>query len=140
MKTIFEDQFQILNLPINVIGNSSNNSGTKINLSVFVQKHYLRTNYVEANIEEDIDMKNYFKIKNLLCPEEHSDAVCKSHLNSGLKDPSIIRNTAHVDFNDKNIDKVKFVKVNSLPAVGEHLTAKYYVDNSISNSVEEASC
>ena len=47
-----------LNMPINVFGNSnSNNSDNKIDTSLFVQKPYLRTNYIEANIEEDIDFK-----------------------------------------------------------------------------------
>ena len=43
-------------MPINVFGNSnSNDSGNKIELSLFVQKPYSRTLYIEANIEEDID-------------------------------------------------------------------------------------
>ena len=51
-------------MPINVFGNSnSNDSGNKIDTSLFVQKPYLRTNYIEANIEEDIDLKNQFGIK-----------------------------------------------------------------------------
>ena len=45
-------------MPINVFGNSSNNSRNRIDTSLFVQKPYLRTNYKEANIEEDIDFKN----------------------------------------------------------------------------------
>ena len=49
--------FIILNMPINVFGNSSNTNDNKIDTSLFVQKPYLRTNYIEANIEEDIDMK-----------------------------------------------------------------------------------
>ena len=49
----------ILNMPINVFGNSSNNSEHKIDTSLFVQKPYLRTNYIEANIE-DIDLKNQY--------------------------------------------------------------------------------
>ena len=42
---------------INVFGNSysSNDEGYKIDTSLFVQKLCLRTNYLEANIEEDID-------------------------------------------------------------------------------------
>ena len=44
-------------MPINVFGNSSNNSDNKIDTSLFVQKPYLRTNYIEANIEEDNDLK-----------------------------------------------------------------------------------
>ena len=35
----------------------------------------MRTNYIESKIEEDIDLKNQFKIKNLPFPQEISDAV-----------------------------------------------------------------
>ena len=50
-------------MPINVFGNSnSNDIGNKIGTSLFVQKPYLRTNYVESNIEEDIDLKNQYRI------------------------------------------------------------------------------
>ena len=47
-------------MTINVFGNSSfsNNNGNKIGTSLFVPKPYLRTNYIESNIEEDIDLKN----------------------------------------------------------------------------------
>ena len=39
-------------MPINVFHNSnSNNSDNKIDTSLFVQKPYLRTNYIESNIE-----------------------------------------------------------------------------------------
>ena len=48
-------------MPINVFGNSnSNNSVKKIDTSLFVQKPYLRTNYLESNLEEDDDLKNQF--------------------------------------------------------------------------------
>ena len=53
--------FNYLNMPINLFGNS-NISENKIKLSFLVQKPYLRTNYIEANIEEDIDLKNQHKI------------------------------------------------------------------------------
>ena len=76
-------------------------------------------------------MKNQFRIKNLPFPVENADAVCKSYVDSGLNHTSIIRNTAHVDFNDENLDNVRFVKVNSLPAVSQHLTPKHYVDDAI---------
>ena len=43
---------------IDVFGNShSNDSGNKIDTSIFVQKPYLRTNYIETNIEENINLK-----------------------------------------------------------------------------------
>ena len=47
-------------MPINVFGNIK-----KIDTSFFVQKPYLRTNYTESNTEEDIDLKNQYRIKNL---------------------------------------------------------------------------
>ena len=34
-------------------------SDNQIDTSNFVKKSYLKTNYIEANIEEDIDMKNH---------------------------------------------------------------------------------
>ena len=47
-------------MPINVFGNSNSNdsNNNKIDTSLFVQKPYLRSNYREANFEEDIDLKN----------------------------------------------------------------------------------
>ena len=126
-------------MPINVFGNSSNNSDNKIDTSLFVQKPYLRINYIEANIEEDFDLKNQYRIKNVLDPISIREVCSKNYVDNLFNDPSIIKNTAHVDFNDKNLDNVRFVKVNSMPAVGEHLTAKYYVDTAISNSVDESS-
>ena len=50
-----------------VFGNksSSRDDGNKTDTSLFVQKLYLRTNYTESNIEENIDLKKQFRIKNL---------------------------------------------------------------------------
>ena len=52
-------------MPPNVFRNSSNNSDNKIDTFVFVQKPYLRSNYIDCNIEEDIDLKNQYRIKKL---------------------------------------------------------------------------
>ena len=46
---------------LNVIGSALSISENKIDTTLFVQKPYLRTNCLESNIEEDIDMKNQFK-------------------------------------------------------------------------------
>ena len=82
--------FGYLSTSTNVFGNSLNNSENIIHTSINVRKHYLRTNYIEPNIEEDIDMNNQHKFKRLPCSIENSDAVCKSYVYSGLNDPSII--------------------------------------------------
>ena len=126
-------------IPINVFGNSSNNSDKIIDTRLFVQKTYLRTNYIVANIKEDIDLKNQNRFKILPDPVSIREAASKKYVDFKFIDSSIIKNTAHVDFNDKNLDNVRFVKVNSMVAVGEHLTAKCYVDNSIANAIDEPS-
>ena len=52
-------------MPNNVFGNSnSDDNVSQIDTLLFVQKPYPRTNYIEANIEEDIDLENQFRIKN----------------------------------------------------------------------------
>ena len=47
-------------MPINVFGysSSSHGDGNKYDTSLFVQKPYLRTIYIESNNEKDITMKN----------------------------------------------------------------------------------
>ena len=102
----------ILNMPINVFGKSSNNSDNKIDTSLFVQKPYLRTNYIESNIEEDIDMKNQYRIKNLCDPVSKPEAASKSHVDNLFNDSNIVKNNAHTDLNDRNITNARFIQVN----------------------------
>ena len=117
-------------MPINEFGNSSNNSDNKIDTSLFVQKPYLRTNYIESNIEVDIDLKNQYRIKNLPDPISTREACSKNLFN----DPSIVKNTEHMDLNDRNITNAIFIPVNQMPQIDSHLTAKIYVDNAINQS------
>ena len=126
-------------MPINVFGNSSNNSDNKIDTSMFVQKPYLRTNYIEANIEEDIDLKNQFRIKNLPDPISIREAASKNYVDNLFNDTSIVKNNAHIDLNDRNITNARFIQVNQLPQTDSHLTAKLYVDNAISDGINEQS-
>ena len=122
-------------MPINVFGNSdSNNSDNKNDTSLFVQKAYLRNNYKESNIEEDIDLKNQFRIKILLDPISIREAASKNYVDKFFNDPSIIKNNAHIDLNDRNITNARFFQVNQLPLFDSHLTAKFFVDISIDES------
>ena len=126
-------------MPINVFGKSSNNSDNKNDTSLFVQKPYLRTNYIESNIEEDIDLKNQYRIKNLPYPTEIQDACSKNYVHNKFNDPSIVKNNAHIDLNNRNITNCRFLSVNQLPQIDSHLTAKLYVDKAISDSIDEPS-
>ena len=121
-------------MPINVFGNSSNNSEQKIDTSLFVEKHFLRTNYVEANIKEVIDLKNQYRIKNLPDPISIREAASKNYVDNLFNDPSILKNNANIDLNDRNITNARFIQVNQLPQIDSHLTAKLYVDNAIDES------
>ena len=127
-------------MPINVFGNSSSSyDNNKIDTSLFVQKPYLRTNYIESEIEEIIDMKNQYRIKNLPDPISNREACSKNYVDNLFNDSSIIKNTKHIDLNDRNITNARFIQVNQLPQIDSHLTAKLYVDNTISDRVNEDS-
>ena len=51
-----------------------------------------------------------------------------------FNDPSIVKNNAHIDLNDRNITNARFIQVNQLPQIDSHVTAKLYVDNAIDES------
>ena len=118
-------------MPINVFGNSSNNFEHKTDTSLFVQIPYLKTNHIDSKIEGDIDLKTQFRIKNLPDPISIRKAASKNYVDNLFNDPSIVKNNAHEDLNDKNITNARFIQVTQLPQIDSHLTAKLYVDNSI---------
>ena len=74
-------------MPTNVFGisSSSNNNGKKIDTSKFVEKPYLRTNYI--NIRE---------------------AASKNFVDDLFNDPSVIKSTSFIDLNDRNITNARF--------------------------------
>ena len=119
-------------MPINVFGNSNSIiSGNKIDTSLFVQKPYLRTNYIESNIEEDIGLKNQNRIKILPDPVSIREPASNNYVDIKFDDPSLIKNSEHIDLNDKNITNARFIYVNQLPQIDSHSTAKLSVDNAI---------
>ena len=88
-------------------------------------------------LKKTFHMKNQNRIENLLKPLSILEPASKLNVDNKFNDSSRTKNTAHVDVNDKNLDNVGFIKVNSLPAIGEHLTALFYVGNTVSNSVDD---
>ena len=110
-------------MPICVFGNSSNNSENEIDTSLFVWKPCLRTFYMESNIEEDIDLKNQFRIKNLPDPISIREDCIKIYVDNILKND--------INFIDGRIKNLNFVRINYQPAVNEHLNPKLYVDTAI---------
>ena len=122
-------------MPINVFGKSnSNDNGNKIDTSLFVQNPYLRTNYIQTNIEEDIDLKNQFRIKNLPDPISIQEAASKNCVDNFFNNTSTIKSNDHIDLNDRKITNARFIQVNQWPRIDSQLTPKLYVDNSIDES------
>ena len=76
-------------------------------------------------------MKNQLGNQTLPDPVNIREAASKNYVENLFNDPSIIKNNAHIDLNDRNITKARFVQVNQLPRISSHLTAKLYVDNAI---------
>ena len=129
----------ILNIPVNVFGNSSNNSDNKIDTSLFVQKPYLRTNYIESNIEEDIDLKNQYRIKNLPDPLSTRETCSKNYVDNLFNDPSIVKNTEidqsslvrnnqDNDFGNYNLTNINSITLNKQAENDNEVITKAYVD------------
>ena len=74
----------------------------------------------------------------LMSPKTIMKLPNKYYVDKKFINPSIIKNTAHVDFTHKNLDNIRFIKVTGMPAVEEHLAAKYYIDQPIYQSVDES--
>ena len=115
-------------MPINVFGNSSNNSDNKLDTSLFVQKPYLRTNYIESNIEEDIDLKNQFRIKNLPDPTNLQDAGTKNYIINSVDEPSLVRNNKDNDFGNYNLTNINSITLNKPAENDNEVITKAYVD------------
>ena len=119
-------------MSINVFGNASNNADIKIDTSFFVQRPYLRTNYIEANIEEDIDLKGRYRIHNLPDPISIRETCSKNYVDNLFNDPSIKKNTTHIDLNDRKNTNARFIQVNQLPQIDSHPTAKFIQTENVS--------
>ena len=120
-------------MPINVFGNSNSNiNGDKIDTSLFVQKPFLRTFYIEANIEEDIDLKNQFGIKILAHPISIREAASKNYVDEaiflGVNESLLLR--LHPDVLS-NLDERDYILLDSTvtpPWTTFEIPNKNYVD------------
>ena len=79
-------------------------------------------------------MKNQFRIKNLPDPISIRETCGKNYFDNLFNHPSIVKNTEHVDLNDRIITNARFIQVNQWPQIDSHLTPKLYVDSAIDES------
>ena len=64
-------------------------------------------------------------ISSLTSPKTIIEIPTENYVDKKFIVPSIMRITTHVDFTDKNLDNIRFIKVNNTPAVEEHVTPKF---------------
>ena len=117
-------------MPINVFGNSSNNNNNdnKIDTSLLVKKPYLRTNYIESKIEEDIDLKNQYKIKNLPDPISRREAASKNYVDNAVDESSLVKNIQDNDFGNPNLTMINSITLNKEAENDNQVITKAYVD------------
>ena len=115
-------------MPINVFGNSSHDNINKIDTSLFVQRPYLRANYIESNIEEDIDLKNQYRIINLPDPTNLHDACNKSYIDKSIDEISLVRNNKDNDFGNYNLTNINTITLTKQAENGNEVITKAYVD------------
>ena len=89
--------------------------------------------------DEKLERGHILLNSTLTSPKTILEIPTKNYVDNKFNDSSIIKNTDHVDFNDKNLDYVHSIKVNSYPTLDEQLTPKFYVDNFVLNNVDEVS-
>ena len=118
-------------MPINVFGNSSsnnNNNDNKIDTSLFVKKPYLRHNYIKSNIEEDIDFKNQYRIKNLPDPINLTDACNKYYVDNSINESSLLRLDSNEILDLDNQDSILLNSTLIEPKTIIELPMKAYID------------
>ena len=114
-------------MPTNVFGNSSHDNNNKIDTSLFVQKPYLRSNYIEANIE-DIDLKDQFRIKNVPDPISIREVCSKNYVDNSINEASLIRNNKNNDFDNYNLNNKNSLTLNTQAVNDNEVITKSYVD------------
>ena len=100
-------------MPINVFGNSnSNDNNNKIDTSKFVQKSYLRSNYIETDLDHDINLNNQYRIINLPDPINNKDGVNKIYIDNKIGDiiKRNIQNDDYISFLDNDNVEYKLIK------------------------------
>ena len=109
---------------------SSNNTG--------VSKGYVRANYIESNIEENIDLKNQFKIKNLPNPINLQDPATNYYVDNKtnnivneIDNNTIVRNNKNTNFNNITFTILESIYVNRDPNFPLEVSTKQYTDDSI---------
>ena len=130
---------------MNVFGSTSSTNQANLDTTLFVQKPYfLRTNYLESDMEEDIDMKQKFKIKKLVDPTNDFDAVNKKYIDKNINESSLLRIPTYEPLTNhyvsrKNVESNKVIELATTNYVNNDISIKNYNKaNDIVDSIDVA--
>ena len=95
-------------MTISVFGNSSQSN----DLSQYARKSYIKSNYIETDIDHDINLKNQYRIINIPNPINNKDSVNKIYIDTKIADiiKRNIQNDDYVSFLDTDNFEYKLVK------------------------------
>ena len=85
--------------------------------------------------DEKMEQDSIILNSTLTSPKTISEIPTKNYVDNKFNDPSIIKNTDHVDFNGKYIDKVRWSKVNEMSEAPNDLVAKLYVEDALRDTL-----
>ena len=117
-----------------------------VNQLLQIDSHLTAKLYVDKVISDSIDESSLLRLdpdeklaqdtiifnSTLSTPKTIIELPTKNYVDNKFEDPSIIKNTDHVDFNNNYLDNVRMATVNELPEWPNELTSKFYVDRALS--------
>ena len=106
-------------MPISVSASTTSGSfANTLDTNLFAKTPYSGTIYIKSYIQEDIQIQNQFKTKIISDPISIKEVIAKNYVDQLFNYAIILKNTAHVDFNDNNLDKFRFLKNKQLSSNG----------------------
>ena len=115
----------------NIFGGPIISGSSGVTITEGVTRSYVRANYIESNMEENIDMKNQYKITNVPYPISLGDAANKQYVDETIDEVSIVRNNINNDFNNNRLINISSLQITNNPLLDYEVTNKAYVDTSI---------
>ena len=96
--------------------------------SVFIQNPYLRTNYKESNIEENIDLKNQYRVKSLPDPVSITEAASKNYTDNSIDEITLVGNNKDNGFSNFYFTNINSITLNTQAVNDNEVITKAYVD------------
>ena len=125
--------------------NVTNATFIQVNQLPQIDSHLTAKLYVDNAISDGVDESSLLRldsdeklkqdsiilISTLTSTKTPIELPTKNYVDNKFFDPIIIKNTDHVEFNDKSLDNVRFIQVNQWPQIDAHSKPRLYVDNAI---------